>query len=354
MNDNEKTEIFVTGGAGYVGSHSILELLKNGYSVVAVDNFSNSKPGKDQTMPESLKRVQCLAGKELTFYEVDLLNKDSLKQIFQKHTFSCVVHFAALKAVGESCRVPLDYYRNNVGGSVNLLEVMQEFNVKRIVFSSSATVYGVPLYLPIDETHPVGSTCTNPYGRTKYFIEEILKDVSKSEKGWSVILLRYFNPVGAHESGIIGEDPHGVPNNLMPYISQVAVGRLKELMVFGNDYDTVDGTGVRDFIHVMDLAEGHVSAVKEILTAEFKGCTAYNLGTGKGYSVLEVIKAFEDACSVKIPYIIVDRRDGDVDSIYADVSLAEKCLGWKSKRSLKQMCEDTWRWQSKNPIGFRT
>ncbi|GIY19020.1 UDP-glucose 4-epimerase [Caerostris extrusa] len=329
--------IFVTGGAGYVGSHSILELLKNGYDVVAVDNFSNSSPGSDSSVPESLNRVQKLAGKSLIFYKLDLLDKDALKEIFQKHSFSCVVHFAALKAVGESCRVPLDYYRNNVGGTINLLEVMQEFNVKRLVFSSSATVYGVPEYLPIDEHHPVGSTCTNPYGRTKYFIEEILKDVCKSEEGWFITLLRYFNPVGAHESGTIGEDPHGLPNNLMPYISQVAVGRIKELQVFGSDYKTIDGTGVRDYIHVVDLAEGHVAAVNEILKEDVNGCKVYNLGTGEGYSVLQVIQAFEEACNVKVPYKIAGRREGDVDSIYADVSLAEKCLGFKTKRSLKDM-----------------
>ncbi|KFM71586.1 UDP-glucose 4-epimerase, partial [Stegodyphus mimosarum] len=351
---SDGSSIFVTGGAGYVGSHSILELLKSGYDVVAADNFSNSCAGKDCIMPESLKRVEKLAGKSLTFYEVDLLNKNALEQLFQKHAFSCVVHFAALKAVGESCRLPLDYYKNNVGGTVTLLEVMQKYGVKKIVFSSSATVYGVPQYLPIDELHPVGSTCTSPYGRTKYFIEEILKDVCNSEKEWSVIMLRYFNPVGAHESGIIGEDPQGIPNNLMPYIAQVAVGRLKELEVYGNDYKTVDGTGVRDYIHVMDLAEGHVAAVKELLTKNFCGCKAYNLGTGEGYSVLQIIKAFEEVCGFKLPYKIIGRREGDVDSIYSDVSLAEKCLGWKSKRSLKQMCEDTWHWQSNNPMGFNT
>lgn len=345
--------IFVTGGAGYVGSHSILELLKSDYEVVAVDNFSNSSPGDDCGMPESLNRVQKLAGKSLTFYEIDLLNRDDLKKIFEKHSFSCVVHFAALKAVGESCRVPLEYYRNNVGGTITLLEVMKEFNVKRMVFSSSATVYGVPEYLPIDERHPVGSTCTNPYGRTKYFIEEILKDVSKSEEGWYVTLLRYFNPVGAHESGQIGENPQGIPNNLMPYISQVAVGRIKELQVFGNDYNTVDGTGVRDYIHVMDLAEGHVAAVNEILEENTGGCKVYNLGTGEGYSVLQVIKAFEDACNVKVPYKMSGRREGDVDSIFADVSLAEKCIGFKAKRSLEDMCADTWRWQSNNPMGYK-
>lgn len=344
--------VFVTGGAGYIGSHAILELLKSGYGVVTVDNFCNSSPGKDNTLPESLRRVQKLTGKKLTFYEVDLLNKESLVEIFEKHRFSCVVHFAALKAVGESCRIPLDYYRNNVGGTVNLLEVMKQFGVKRFVFSSSATVYGVPIYLPLNEDHPVGSTCTNPYGRTKYFIEEILKDVYNSEKGWKIILLRYFNPVGAHESGEIGEDPLGTPNNLMPYIAQVAVGRRKSLEVFGNDYNTFDGTGVRDYIHIVDLAEGHVAAVNKILQDEFEGCKAYNLGTGEGYSVLQVIKAFEEASGITIPYTIVGRREGDVDSIYADAKLAEQCLGWKAKRSLVQMCQDTWRWQSENPTGF--
>ncbi|XP_042910656.1 UDP-glucose 4-epimerase [Parasteatoda tepidariorum] len=348
-----KEYILVTGGAGYVGSHSILVLLQNNYNVVAIDNFSNSSPSDNNDMPESLRRVQNLAEKTLIFYQIDLLNKEALEEVFQKHAFSCVIHFAALKAVGESCRVPLDYYRNNVGGTVNLLEVMKNFKVKRFVFSSSATVYGKPEYLPIDENHSVGSTCTNPYGRTKYFIEEILKDLCSSDKDWTVTLLRYFNPVGAHESGEIGEDPQGIPNNLMPYLSQVAVGRLKELQVFGNDYKTVDGTGVRDYIHVMDLAEGHVAAVKEILERNEGVCKVYNLGSGEGYSVLQVIQAFDEGCGVKIPYKIVGRREGDVDSIYADASLAEKRLGWKAKRTLKEMCQDTWRWQSKNPKGYR-
>ncbi|XP_076364836.1 LOW QUALITY PROTEIN: UDP-glucose 4-epimerase-like [Tachypleus tridentatus] len=346
------TPVFVTGGAGYVGSHTILVLLNAGYEVVAIDNFVNAIPGKNGSIPESLHRVQELTGKSLTFYKMDLLDKESLKSIFSKHKFECVIHFAALKSVGESCQIPLDYYRNNIGGTINLVEVMKEFGVKNIVFSSSATVYGAPQYLPLDEKHPVGTSCTNPYGRTKYFIEEILKDVASAEKGWKVILLRYFNPVGAHESGKIGEDPQGIPNNLMPYISQVAVKRRPELQVFGNDFNTPDGTGVRDYIHVMDLAEGHVAVLKNL--DAMKTCLAYNLGTGHGYTVLQVIKAFEEAAGVKIPYTVVGRRVGDLGSLYADPSLAEKELDWKAKRSLVEMCADTWRWQSQNPMGFRS
>ncbi|XP_067141437.1 UDP-glucose 4-epimerase-like isoform X2 [Centruroides vittatus] len=341
--------IFVTGGAGYVGSHTILELLNSGYDVIAIDNFVNAIPGQDG-MPESLSRVQKLAKKSLTFYKADLQDKPTIREIFSKHKVDCVIHFAALKAVGESCRIPLDYYRNNVGGSVTLLEVMREFGVKRIIFSSSATVYGIPKYLPIDENHPVGLTCTNPYGRTKYFIEEIMKDVTKSEKGWKVILLRYFNPVGAHESGLIGEDPQGIPNNLMPFIAQVAIGRRTELEVFGNDFNTTDG--VRDYIHVMDLAAGHVAALTKMTDNNFFGCKAYNLGTGCGYSVLDVIHNFEKATDRKIPYRIVGRRTGDVDSLYADPSIAKQELKWEAKRDLLQMCIDTWHWQSMNPLGF--
>lgn len=344
--------IFVTGGAGYVGSHTILELLNSGYDVIAVDNLVNAIPGQEGIMPESLSRVQKLAKRSLTFYKADLQDKATLREIFSKHKIDCVIHFAALKAVGESCRIPLDYYRNNVGGSVTLLEIMREFEVRQIIFSSSATVYGIPEYLPIDENHPVGLTCTNPYGRTKYFIEEILKDVTKSEKGWKVILLRYFNPVGAHESGFIGEDPQGIPNNLMPFIAQVAVGRRAELEVFGNDFNTPDGTGVRDYIHVMDLAAGHVAALTKIKDIDFFGCKAYNLGTGCGYSVLDVIHNFEKATNKKIPYRIVGRRAGDVDSLYADPSIAKKELQWEAKRDLLQMCIDTWHWQSLNPLGF--
>ncbi|XP_067141438.1 UDP-glucose 4-epimerase-like isoform X3 [Centruroides vittatus] len=305
--------IFVTGGAGYVGSHTILELLNSGYDVIAIDNFVNAIPGQDG-MPESLSRVQKLAKKSLTFYKADLQDKPTIREIFSK--------------------------------------VMREFGVKRIIFSSSATVYGIPKYLPIDENHPVGLTCTNPYGRTKYFIEEIMKDVTKSEKGWKVILLRYFNPVGAHESGLIGEDPQGIPNNLMPFIAQVAIGRRTELEVFGNDFNTTDGTGVRDYIHVMDLAAGHVAALTKMTDNNFFGCKAYNLGTGCGYSVLDVIHNFEKATDRKIPYRIVGRRTGDVDSLYADPSIAKQELKWEAKRDLLQMCIDTWHWQSMNPLGF--
>ncbi|XP_076320124.1 UDP-glucose 4-epimerase-like isoform X3 [Tachypleus tridentatus] len=346
-----RATIFVTGGAGFVGSHTVLVLLNAGYEVVVVDSLINAVPDKDGFLPESLRRVQELTGKSLTFYKVDLLDKEGLENIFCKHKLEYVIHFAALKAVGESCQIPLDYYHNNISGTISLLEVMKKFNVKKIIFSSSATVYGVPQYLPLDEKHPVGTNCTNPYGRTKYFIEEILRDISVAEKRWSIILLRYFNPVGAHESGQIGEDPQGIPNNLMPYISQVAVGRRCEVQVFGKDFRTPDGTGIRDYIHVLDLAEGHVAALKKL--DDTKGCMVYNLGTGKGQTVLEVIRAFEEATGIKIPHCTVGRRAGDVDILCADPTLAEKELSWKAKRSLVQMCADTWRWQSQNPLGFR-
>ncbi|XP_076320127.1 UDP-glucose 4-epimerase-like isoform X5 [Tachypleus tridentatus] len=294
-----RATIFVTGGAGFVGSHTVLVLLNAGYEVVVVDSLINAVPDKDGFLPESLRRVQELTGKSLTFYKVDLLDKEGLENIFCK--------------------------------------VMKKFNVKKIIFSSSATVYGVPQYLPLDEKHPVGTNCTNPYGRTKYFIEEILRDISVAEKRWSIILLRYFNPVGAHESGQIGEDPQGIPNNLMPYISQVAVGRRCEVQVFGKDFRTPDGTGIRDYIHVLDLAEGHVAALKKL--DDTKGCMVYNLGTGKGQTVLEVIRAFEEATGIKIPHCTVGRRAGDVDILCADPTLAEKELSWKAKRSLVQMCQ---------------
>ncbi|GAB6029197.1 hypothetical protein CHUAL_004970 [Chamberlinius hualienensis] len=345
--------VFVTGGAGYVGSHTVLELLNAGYSVIVVDNFINAQKGSSNK-PESLVRVEKLTGRTVTFYEADLQNKLALKEIFAKHSIDCVIHFAALKAVGESVRIPLDYYHNNVGGTMTLVQVMKEFNVRRIVFSSSATVYGEPKFLPITEQHPTGQGCTNPYGRTKYFVEEILKDVCMAEKGWKVILLRYFNPVGAHKSGIIGEDPQGIPNNLMPYISQVAVGKRPKLEVFGGDYDTKDGTGVRDYIHVVDLAVGHLSALQKLLRDDFDGFKVYNLGTGKGYSVLEVIQAFEKASGQKVPYEIVSRREGDVPVMYANASLAEKDLNWVAEKSIDDMCIDTWHWQKQNPNGFNT
>lgn len=342
--------VLVTGGGGYIGSHCILQLLNEDFNVIAVDNFVNSIKGPS-SYPESLVRVQHLTGKSVTFYQADLCNKDSLREVFNKHQIDCVIHFAALKAVGESCQLPLMYYGNNVTGSANLMEVMMEFGVKRIVFSSSATVYGDPQYLPVDEKHPTGK-CTNPYGKTKYFMEEIIKDVCAANTDWGAMLLRYFNPVGAHPSGLIGEDPQGIPNNLMPYIAQVAVGRREKLSVYGSDYPTPDGTGVRDYIHVMDLAVGHVAALKKMFEPGFVGVKIYNLGTGTGATVLEVAKAFEQASGKKIPYELVGRRAGDVSSSYATCKLAEKELGWKAQHSLVDMCRDMWTWQSKNPQGF--
>ncbi|XP_048759990.2 UDP-glucose 4-epimerase-like [Ostrea edulis] len=335
--------ILVTGGAGFVGSHSVIELIEAGYSVVVMDNLANASM-------ESIKRVEEITGKSIPCHSIDLLDKPALLDLFSKHKFTSVIHFAGLKAVGESCQLPLLYYKNNVGGTVSLLEVMKEKGVKNMIFSSSATVYGSPQYLPIDEKHPVGG-CTNPYGKTKYFIEEILRDLHKAEPDWNIIMLRYFNPVGAHKSGKIGEDPQGIPNNLMPFISQVAVGKRAELSVYGSDYDTTDGTGVRDYIHVVDLAQGHVAAQKKIETN--CGCRVYNLGTGKGYSVLEMAKAFEEASGKAIPFKKVDRRPGDVASVYGNADLAKQELGWSASLNLKQMCEDTWRWQSLNPNGFR-
>lgn len=337
--------ILVTGGAGYVGTHTVVELVDAGYEVVVIDNFVNA-------FSESMKRVEEITGKELKFYSVDLLNKDALKDIFRKHNFYAVVHLAALKAVGESVQIPLQYYNNNITGSINLLECMKEHGVWNFVFSSSATVYGVPNCLPISEEHPVGNGITNPYGRSKFFIEEIIKDLCKAEEKMNAVLLRYFNPVGAHKSGKIGEDPQGIPNNLMPYILQVAVGKRSHLNVFGDDYNTIDGTGVRDYIHVVDLAVGHVIALKQF---ENKcGCQIYNLGTGRGYSVLEIVKAVEKASGKPVPYKIAPRREGDVDAVYSDASLAKKELGWTAARGLDEMCEDSWRWQSQNPEGFKT
>lgn len=335
-------KLLVTGGAGYIGSHTCVELLNENHDVVVLDNLSNSSE-------ESLNRVKHITGKSLEFCKADLLNKQQIAAVFRDHKIDAVIHFAGLKAVGESVSIPLKYFHNNITGTLNLLEVMTEFNVKNIVFSSSATVYGDPASLPITEEFPLSAT--NPYGRTKLMIEHILQDLYQSDKSWNIALLRYFNPVGAHESGEIGEDPFGIPNNLVPYISQVAVGSLPHLSVFGNDYDTPDGTGVRDFIHVVDLALGHVKTLPKLLA--HPGVVIYNLGTGRGYSVLEMIKGFEKASGKKIPYKIVDRRPGDIAACWADPAKAQKALGWKATKTLADMCRDTWNWQKNNPNGYR-
>lgn len=339
---SEKMKILVTGGVGYIGSHTVIQLVKANYQVVIVDNLSNSKI-------ESLKRVEKITNSELKFYKVDLLDRENLNKIFLSEKFDAVIHFAGLKAVGESVQIPLHYYNNNIIGTLNLLNVMKENNVRNIVFSSSATVYGDPHKVPIEENFPLSAT--NPYGRTKLMIEDIFRDLYKSDNSWNIIILRYFNPVGAHESGLIGEDPNGIPNNLMPFISQVAVGKRKELSVFGNDYPTIDGTGVRDYIHVVDLATGHLSALEKL--SSFKGCVEYNLGTGKGYSVLEVIKAFEKTSNRRIAYKIVPRRAGDIAECFANPKLAKSELNWEAKFGINKMCEDAWRWQSKNPNGYK-
>ena len=334
--------ILVTGGAGYIGSHTCVELLNAGYEVVVVDNLSNS-------CEESLKRVQEITGKTLKFYEADILNRDALIRIFETESIDSVIHFAGLKAVGESVEKPLEYYQNNIAGTLVLCDVMRQYGVKKIVFSSSATVYGTPAFIPITEDCPKG-VCTNPYGWSKSMLEQILTDLHTSDPEWKVILLRYFNPIGAHESGRIGEDPKGIPNNLVPYIAQVAVGKRESLGVFGDDYDTHDGTGVRDYIHVVDLADGHVKAIQKMETSE--GVLVYNLGTGIGYSVLDVVKAYGKAVGRPIPYEIKERRPGDISTCYADPELAKKELGWVAVRNLEQMCEDSWRWQSQNPEGY--
>ena len=333
--------ILITGGAGYIGSHTCLQLLAAGHQIIVVDNLSNSSQ-------ESLLRVAKIAGKTFPFIQADIRDKVAMRAIFKAHAISAVIHFAGLKAVGESAEKPQLYYDNNVIGSLNLFEVMAEFNVKNIVFSSSATVYGDPVSVPISEDFALSAT--NPYGRTKLMIEDILRDIHKSDSTWRIALLRYFNPIGAHNSGLIGEDPNGVPNNLLPYVAQVAVGRLAKLRVFGNDYATHDGTGVRDYIHVMDLADGHVAAL-DYLTQKQALITA-NLGTGIGYSVLDVVNAFAKASAKNIPYEILPRRLGDVAINYANASVAKSLLGWRASRSLEDMCADTWRWQSSNPNGF--
>ncbi|MGQ9491328.1 MAG: UDP-glucose 4-epimerase GalE [Anaerolineae bacterium] len=333
--------ILVTGGAGYIGSHACVELLQAGHQVIVVDNLSNSKE-------ESLRRVQALTGRPLTFHAVDLRDRQALAAVFDATRVDAVIHFAGLKAVGESVAIPLTYYHNNITGTVTLCQVMAEHGVKTLVFSSSATVYGDPPSVPITEDFPLAPT--NPYGRTKYFIEEILRDLYRSDPEWRISLLRYFNPVGAHPSGQIGEDPNGIPNNLMPYVAQVAVGKLPELRVFGNDYPTPDGTGIRDYIHVVDLVIGHLRALDRL--AEKPGVITHNLGTGRGYSVLEVVRTFEQASGRKIPFKIVGRRPGDVAVSYADPTKARNELGWVAKRDLFDMCADTWRWQSNNPRGY--
>ena len=333
--------ILVTGGAGYIGTHTLVELLDRGHDVVVVDNYVNSHP-------ESLDRVREITGKTFPFYEANVCDEAALDRIFDENKVDCVIHFAGLKAVGESCAKPLMYYRNNLDGMLSLISSMRRHDVKRIVFSSSATVYRSDAGMPVDEESPLG--CINPYGWTKFMGEEILRDVAKAEPDWSVVLLRYFNPIGAHESGKIGEDPNGVPNNLMPYITQTALGRLKELHVFGNDYPTPDGTGVRDYIHVVDLAEGHVAAIE--YAHDHTGCEAFNLGTGEGYSVLDIVHAFERVNHIKVPYEIAPRRAGDPPTVYAKVGKAERLLHWKAKRTLDQMCADSWRWQTQNPHGF--
>lgn len=334
--------ILVTGGAGYIGSHTVVELQNAGYDVVVLDNLSNASE-------KALDRVSKITGKPAKFYKADILDRDALNDIFDKETIESCIHFAGLKAVGESVVKPWEYYENNIAGTLTLVDVMRKNNVKNIIFSSSATVYGDPAQIPITEECPKGQ-CTNPYGWTKSMLEQVLTDIQKADPEWNVMLLRYFNPIGAHKSGTIGENPNGIPNNLMPYITQVAVGKLKELGVFGNDYDTPDGTGVRDYIHVVDLAKGHVKALKKI--EENPGLAIYNLGTGKGYSVLDIVKNFEAATGVKIPYVIKPRRAGDIATCYCDASKAEKELGWKAENGIREMCEDSWRWQSNNPQGY--
>lgn len=334
--------ILVTGGAGYIGSHTVVELQNAGYDVVVLDNLSNASE-------KALDRVSKITGKPVKFYKADILDRDALNNIFDKETIESCIHFAGLKAVGESVVKPWEYYENNIAGTLTLVDVMRKNNVKNIIFSSSATVYGDPAQIPITEECPKGQ-CTNPYGWTKSMLEQILMDIQKADPEWNVVLLRYFNPIGAHKSGMIGENPNGIPNNLMPYITQVAVGKLKELGVFGNDYDTPDGTGVRDYIHVVDLAKGHVKALKKI--EEKAGLKVYNLGTGIGYSVLDIVKNFEEATGVKIPYVIKERRAGDIATCYSSAEKAEKELGWKAEFGIREMCADSWKWQSNNPNGY--
>ena len=334
--------ILVTGGAGYIGSHTCVELLKEGYEVVVMDNLYNSSK-------KALDRVEEITGKKLTFYETDMLDREGVKKIFDQEKIDAVIHFAGLKAVGESVRKPIEYYYNNMAGTLILCDEMRNHGVKNIIFSSSATVYGDPAEIPITENCPKG-TCTNPYGWTKSMLEQVLTDIHTADPEWNVILLRYFNPIGAHKSGLIGEDPKGIPNNLLPYVAQVAIGKLPKINVFGNDYDTPDGTGVRDYIHVVDLAKGHVKALQKLAAKE--GVSIYNLGTGKGYSVLDVIHAFEKACGHELPYEIQARRPGDIATCYAKCDKAKEELGWEAQYDIEEMCADSWNWQSKNPNGY--
>ncbi len=334
--------ILVTGGAGYIGSHTCVELLENGYDVVVLDNLSNSSE-------KSLERVEEITGKKVTFYKGDILDRDILNKMMEAEEITSCIHFAGLKAVGESVAKPWEYYENNIAGTLTLVDVMRQHNVKNIIFSSSATVYGEPAFIPITEECPKGQ-CTNPYGWTKSMLEQILTDIQKADPAWNVILLRYFNPIGAHKSGLMGENPNGIPNNLMPYITQVAVGKLEKLGVFGDDYDTPDGTGVRDYIHVVDLAKGHVKALDQL--KQNCGMKVYNLGTGKGYSVLDIVKNFEKANNLKIPYEIKERRAGDIATCYSDATKAKEELGWVAENGIFEMCEDSWRWQKNNPNGY--
>ena len=333
--------ILVTGGAGYIGSHTLIELIANNFNVVVIDNLANSSA-------ESLRRVEAIAGSEIPFVQADVRDRAALDEIFTTYTIDAVIHFAGLKAVGESVAKPLEYYDNNLSSTLVLLNAMRRHSVKQLVFSSSATVYGTPSDLPLRETSPVGSGLTNPYGKTKYMIEEILRDYCAAHPDFEAAILRYFNPIGAHESGRIGEDPNGIPNNLLPYVAQVAVGKLEKVGVFGNDYDTPDGTGVRDYIYVIDLARGHVAALQHMTP----GANVYNLGTGRGVSVLEIIKAFSRACGRDLPYEIKPRRAGDIAACYADCSKAERELGWRAELSIEDACRDSWRWQSQNPNGY--
>ncbi len=335
-------KILVTGGAGYIGSHTLVELSNNGYDFIVYDNLSNS-------YLKAIKKVEQIIKKPIIFEQGDIRDKKTLKTVFSRYNIGSIIHFAGLKAVGESVLKPLKYFDNNISGTISLLEVMKDFNCKTIVFSSSATVYGDPATTPIKENFPTGAT-TNPYGRSKYFIEEILKDLYKSDNTWNIAILRYFNPVGAHESGLIGEDPNGIPNNLMPFISQVAIRKREFLNIFGNDYDTIDGTGIRDYIHVVDLAKAHAKAIEYL--QKNKGLLITNIGTGKGYSVLEVVKAYEKASGKNIPYKIAPRRAGDIAKCFADPTLAKQLLNWKAEKDIEQMCKDSWNWQSKNPNGY--